>query len=130
MIKWQVMFKNVILCDWVTSDVQNKHSLIGIYSNHLAVPEFPIAIRLSLYLEVGDVRTEPHGFDLIFKFGGQEVARGRADINGMPDGDIGIIVINGFELLFPAEGTLEIDAIRDEITHKVVYKEVQLAQPL
>jgi hypothetical protein len=43
---------NVVVCEYVRTELNNKHTIIGAMSGDISVPSFPANIIISLYIEV------------------------------------------------------------------------------
>jgi hypothetical protein len=71
-------FQTAVLCEFITRDISNKHSLIGVFSGDIIVSEMPATLRLALYLEVFPSSTGLHEISLKFNLGGKTIAEATA----------------------------------------------------
>jgi hypothetical protein len=122
-------FKTVILCEHITVDVGYKHSLIGVYSGDIVIPDFPANLRLAFYSEMVPPADGEHTIVLTFKINDKKFMEGRVSVSNAVAGESGIIAVRGFSLETSEPVTLTIDArVNDEETQTLSSKKIYRAE--
>ena len=60
--------RNALLCDDIRSEINNKHTLVGVYEGDIVVPAFPCSIPAALYIE-GEVK-KPGDTQIVLRMSG------------------------------------------------------------
>ena len=108
-------FSNIILCEYITVGMGNKHTLINVYSGDIIVQSLPNNLMFALYLEfkIDENKIEDISVDLLLnrKVFGKITTRISATDNeyntDILDDTPKLIVIPGFQIGIPHESVLE-----------------------
>ncbi|WP_282608966.1 hypothetical protein [Pelagibius sp. Alg239-R121] len=70
----KIRFRNVLLCDDIRQEISNKLILIGVYTGHIVLSEFPANIRLAVYAEFKPRELTVEDVQLRYKLDGKLLA--------------------------------------------------------
>lgn len=120
---------NVVLCDDIRTERNNKLIMVGVYTADLLVPKFPANMRLALYFTVQGAPAGQHEFEVrIIATGSNSGISGTVDVANPQDPII--VVTPPVPVVFPKAGKLKVDfKIGDSGWLKVVTKEVSEGAP-
>lgn len=110
------------LCETVLQDIQQRWSLIGIYTGEVIVPHFPAKVRCAIYIEFSEPVSGPLNLEIIL--GGRRLANIAAEISHKPEDDAGataVLGIPGLELGLDRPAELKVSWI-DGKSKKTVLK--------
>jgi hypothetical protein len=71
---------NVIVCEHIVQGLNNKHTLINIYSGDILLQEFPANLLLGFYTEFLPSDSGNASLELSISLGKKEVIRGEAEV--------------------------------------------------
>ena len=66
-------FKNVVLCEDIRQEKNNKHILIGVYSGDLIFTSFPAEVRLTFYIEYLPAATGHYDINFRLRVGKKKI---------------------------------------------------------
>jgi hypothetical protein len=110
------------LCETVLQDIQQRWSLIGIYTGDVIVSQFPTKIRCALYIEFSAPASGPLNLEILL--GGRLLANIAAEIGPKPEDGAGaaaVLGIPGIELGLDRPAELKVSWI-DGSSKKMVLK--------
>ena len=119
------IFKTVLLCDHVVLDVQNKHSVIGIYSGDLVVSDLPANLRLSLFMIFVPEREGDNAIELEFFLNESAAAKAVTKVKVKKAGVPTPIVLSYFEVNIAENTQLRLSAkVNDMEIGTILEKEI------
>lgn len=109
----KLKFKNSIICDYASVAQGKKHTLVNVYSGDIILSRIPSKIRLAFYSEF--IFQEKGEIELTFEFfqGKKSFAKANAKLSGGAVGQVGVILVNSFEVEVKRDGFLKIVAWRE-----------------
>jgi len=97
-----------VLCEDVREEVNRKHSLMGVYSGNILVPQFPAHLRLALYADLNLPGRGEYALSLRANYDGKEQFNLKAQIKSEKLGS-SALVLPSFVLKVPDEGDFVLD---------------------
>lgn len=94
----QDILQSFLLCDMVVVDTFNKYTLVGVYTNDIISPEFPVRLRLALYGEFIPTNAGNHNIEMDFKLDDKPFAKVRIGISAAKSNEASVISVPGFEV--------------------------------
>jgi Family of unknown function (DUF6941) len=84
--KIQTKFRNAILCEDIRDEVGNKKSLMGTISGDVLVREFPVTLRLAIYMEYVPEASDGDHLSVEFRLlqNETEIAKGKMESSVQP----------------------------------------------
>ena len=104
-------FKIAILCEHIVYDLNNKYSLIGVYSDNLTVAEIPAHLRFGLYVVFIPDRDGDHTIEITFSLNDNEIAKGQIQIPNTTMKKPVQFALPTFDMTINQDSQLKIDAI-------------------
>jgi hypothetical protein len=103
-----------ILCEEVRAELDNKNTLVGVFSGNIAVQHFPAQIRLAVYSDVEAFASGQHKFKATVSFDGKDIIQGEG-IFELPVLGLGALVMPSFIIPVANAGRLTINIAFDEM---------------
>lgn len=116
---------NAILCSDIIKEVTNKYGLIGVFSGHIIIEQFPGRLRFALYVEVfGDGADETITAFKIF-FDNKQIAKIEGKLTGLPKSEVAAITLNGLEATVDGPCEIRVDAsVSGGKYHTIIRKKI------
>ena len=116
-----------ILGEEVRPELGNKHSILGIYTGDVLLPEFPANIRLSFYIVFKFIRAGEHKIELRILLDNKVITSGVTELTSN-EGDPAVLVSPSGILGVDSPSELKIDASVDGGRRTtLVKKQIRLA---
>ena len=124
------LFPTVVLCDLVIQSVENKPSLIGIYTGDILTSAMPARLRLALYAEFVPPANGQYHIEIDIKADGNKLMKGAVEIKDAVAGITAMIPLPGFELGVDGPVQLEVTASVNSARAQVILKKKIMKNPV
>jgi len=118
---------NVLACEFVRTEAENKFSILGAFSGDVLVPELPARFLIAFYIEVFFTKLGQTTITIAASHGSKPYSRVKAELEVSDLAAPAILAFPTLSVLIETEGTIDLTLEIGEKKHNILKKPVRVA---
>jgi hypothetical protein len=127
---FSLRFGNAILCENIRQELHGKHSLLGVFSGDVLVPEFGGVLRVAIYLELFAKQLGKIDISLSVSYNGKNIVNVQAEIHYKDLRDPAIIATPVIPVHIERPASIVVDVTCNGNTRRCIDKRVRASDTL
>ena len=117
---------NALVCEDVRPELGGKHSLLGVYSGDILVPEFKNFLRATIYIELFALKLGTIRLEVVISYDDKEIIKLIAEFDFRDTRDPALIVSPTFPIPLTGAGLIIVNAICEGQEKRLLSKQIRM----